>query len=238
MRHALLLPLLLAAVLVALTVQVVLDAGPLIPVDEAVRDGMRELAATSALSWLDGPMHVVADLGGPIPAGIVLAAAYAWVCLRVRDRAFALRLAAVTALTVGVVSAAVIGGKIAIARPGPGEGAIADGEWGFFPSGHTATSAVCYGTAALLLGTVLTRANRRRGYAGTILLCALIGFALLWCDYHWLGDVLAAWALCGIVLALAARFLPDVPGEVSPAAPRPAGTRPPEPPGSSASSPR
>jgi undecaprenyl-diphosphatase len=222
--------------LAALTVQVVLDAGPLIPLDEAVRDGSRDLAAASALSWLDGPMHTVADLGGPVPAGIVLAVAYAFAARRkVRSghRAAALRAAVVTALAVGVVSAAVILGKIAIARPGPDGGEVTGGEWGFFPSGHTATSSICYGAAALLLGAVVSARARRRWYAGTILLCGLVGFALLWCDYHWLGDVLASWALCGIVLALTARFLP-----VSPAAPPPACGPPPAPPGSSASSPR
>lgn len=202
-------PVLLAVFLVVLTVQVVVDAGPLIPLDEAVRDGTRDLAGTAALDWLDGPMHLLADLGGPVPGGIVLTAAYAFVYLRVTDRVARLRLAAVAAASVAAVSVIVILGKNLIDRAGPSGGEVTGGDWGFYPSGHTATSAVCFGIAALLLGTVLSPAARRRVVAGTSLLCVLIGLALLWCDYHWLGDVLASWALCGIVLWTSARVLPD-----------------------------
>ncbi|NUS55684.1 MAG: phosphatase PAP2 family protein [Streptomycetaceae bacterium] len=312
----------LLAFLVFLTVQVLADAGPLIPLDGAVRDGMRDLAATPGLSWLDGPMHALADLGGPLQAGSVLlvgALATGWIahrramaaeaghdrpapsataggsattgrgvppasarprhdgtepghhqtadttaCARPRDGVSArgdggpdaaahparsgrdaassavsphgsgrpnapdpasprrtadatpssptpaalTRLYVAVAVAVGAVSAIVIGGKILIARPGPGEHEIASGEWGFFPSGHTATSAICFGAAALLLGTVLGPRARRRVHAGAAVLCALVGFALLWCDYHWLGDVLASWTLCGLALWAAARFTP------------------------------
>ncbi|WP_436777712.1 phosphatase PAP2 family protein [Yinghuangia sp. YIM S09857] len=202
-------PVALAAFLVFLTVQVVADAGPLIPFDEAVRDGVRDLAAASGLGWLDEPMHLLADLGGPVPGGVALVAAYAYACLRTPDRATRLRLAGVAAASVAVVSAIVIGGKTAIDRAGPSGGEITGDEWGFFPSGHTATSAVCFGAAALVLGTVLSPTARRLACAGTSLLCALVGLALLWCDYHWMGDVLASWTLCGIVLWTAARVLPS-----------------------------
>ncbi|GAA4979096.1 hypothetical protein GCM10023205_54400 [Yinghuangia aomiensis] len=264
-RRPLLVPGLLLAFLVFLTVQVLAAAGPLIPLDSAVRDGMRDLAATQGLSWLDGPMHALADLGGPLQAGSVLlvcALATGWIAHRramaaeteqptdargpeAGDAAVAAtephqapraeasaalppasprgpapatpsspgtaaltRLYVAVAAAVGAVSAIVIGGKIVIARPGPGEHEIARGEWGFFPSGHTATSAICLGAAALLLGTVLGPRARRRVYAGAVVLCALVGFALLWCDYHWLGDVLASWTLCGVALWAAARFTP------------------------------
>lgn len=277
-RRRLLVPGLLLAFLVFLTVQVLADAGPLIPLDSAVRDGMRDLAAAQGLSWLDGPMHALADLGGPLQAGSVLlvcALATGWTAHRRamatelgrhtthgpeaagRDvlpagpephdetrpghrsaagtaacsgprstgsarpapasghaaasspaTAALTRLYVAVAVAVGAVSAIVIGGKILIARPGPGEHEIASGEWGFFPSGHTATSAICFGGAALLLGTVLGPRARRRVHAGAAVLCALVGFALLWCDYHWLGDVLASWTLCGLALWAAARFTP------------------------------
>ncbi|MCF2530549.1 phosphatase PAP2 family protein [Yinghuangia soli] len=221
-RSGALLPLLLALLLTALTVQVVADAGPLIPLDESVRDGMRDLAAASGLGWLDGPMHGLADLGGPLPGGLALAAAYAYAVQRTPPRrrgvphgahVFRLRLAAVATASVAVVSVLVVVGKMAIARPGTNEQPVAGGDWGFFPSGHTATSAVCFGAAALLLGCVLGSRARKRVYAVTILLCGLIGFSLLWCDYHWLGDVLASWCLVGIVLWCAARFLPRAPEE-------------------------
>ncbi|MDI2132765.1 phosphatase PAP2 family protein [Yinghuangia seranimata] len=205
----------LLAVLTALTVQVVLDAGPLIPLDEAVRDGMRDLSATSGLSWLDGVMHAFADLGGPLPAGAVLVAAYVFAYRRTPDSRARLRAGAVTVGAAALVFLLVSGGKVVIGRPGPGEAEVLPGEWGFFPSGHTATSAVCFGTAALLLGAVLGPRGRRRAYGVAVSLCVLVGFALMWCDYHWLGDVLGAWSLVGIVLWSAARLL------VPPARPEP-----------------
>ncbi|HSA51175.1 MAG TPA: phosphatase PAP2 family protein [Yinghuangia sp.] len=203
--YALLPPVALGVLLVVLTVQAALGAGPMIAVDEAVRDGVGDLASGSGPDRLDGVMHVLADLGGPIPGGIALAAGYVAAAWRTSGRGTRVRLAATAAVSVAVVSLAVITGKILIARPGPDGRAVASGDWGFFPSGHTATSAVCFGASALLLGTVLSAPARRRVYAGTSLLCVLIGFALLWCGYHWLGDVLASWSLCVLVLWAAAR---------------------------------
>lgn len=197
----------LGVLLIVLTVQAALGAGPMIALDESVRDGMADLAGASGPDRLDGAMHVLADLGGPLPGGVVLAAAYVCAAVRAPGRRARVRLAAAAAVSVAVVSLAVVGGKILVARPGPDGGAVASGEWGFFPSGPTATSAVCYGTAALLLGTVLSGPVRRRVYAGAGVLCVLVGFALLWCGYHWLGDVLASWCLCALVVGAAARFV-------------------------------
>lgn len=194
-------PLIPAIVLVVLTVQVVAESGPSIALDRTVRDAMRELAGARGAAWLDRPMHLLADLGGPLPAGIVLACAALFATWRARG-VYPLAIAAGAVL---VVMVAVIGGKDLIGRPGPGESPVPADEWGFFPSGHTATSTVCFGIAALLLGRVgSARAGRYREWAA-VLLCAAIGFALLWCDYHWLADVLASWALCAIVLWAAAR---------------------------------
>ncbi|WP_161356744.1 phosphatase PAP2 family protein [Streptomyces sp. SID3343] len=176
------------------------ESGPSIALDRIVRDGVRDLAARSDLAWLDDPMHTIADLGGPVPAGIVLAAATLFAACRLR-RAYPVPLALGA---VAVVLVGVIGGKDLIGRPGPGESPVTADQWGFFPSGHTATSTVCYGLGALLVGRVVSAPARRRLRVGVTLLCVLIGFSLLWCHYHWLADVLAAWALCGIVLWAAA----------------------------------
>ncbi|MFI1381124.1 phosphatase PAP2 family protein [Embleya sp. NPDC020886] len=194
-------PLILALVLVALTVQVVAESGPSLTLDRTVRNAMRDLAGAPGTAWLDGPMHFLADLGGPLPAGIALAVAALFAAVRTR-RASPIAIAAGGVL---VVTIAVIGGKDLIGRPGPSESPVAADAWGFFPSGHTATSTVCYGIAALLLGRVGSARAGRRWAAGAAASCALIGFALLWCDYHWLADVLASWALCAIVLWAAAR---------------------------------
>ncbi|WP_406286994.1 phosphatase PAP2 family protein [Embleya sp. NBC_00896] len=189
--------------LLVLTVAVVAESDPLRTLDRTVRDAVRDLAAGPGTAWLDGPAHALADLGGPVPGGIVLAAAALFATRRLR-RAYPIL---VCLGAVAVVMIAVIGGKDLIGRPGPGESPVTADQWGFFPSGHTATSTICYGLAVLLLGRVGSAAARRRWHAGAAVLCALIGFALLWCDYHWLADVVAAWALCGIVLWAAARIL-------------------------------
>ncbi|UGQ09880.1 phosphatase PAP2 family protein [Yinghuangia sp. ASG 101] len=191
-----------------LTVQAALGAGPMVALDESVRDGLAAFSGASGPDRLDGVMHVLADLGGPLPGGIALTAAYVFAALRSPGRRARVGLAVTAVVSVAVVSLAVVAGKILIARPGPDGGTIASGEWGFFPSGHTATSAVCYGGAALLVGAVSSVRTRRRVYAGAGVLCALVGFALLWCGYHWLGDVLAGWALCALVLRAAARHVP------------------------------
>jgi undecaprenyl-diphosphatase len=64
-----------------------------------------------------------------------------------------------------------------------------------FPSGHTATAAVFYATAALLLG-------RRRGHTARALLAALaagiavaVAASRVLLDVHWLTDVIAGLAL-------------------------------------------
>lgn len=201
----------LGVLLAVLTVQAALGAGPMIALDESVRDGMADLSGVSGPDRLDGVMHAFADLGGPVPGGIALTAAYVFAALRTPGRHARIGLAVTAAAAVAAVSVAVVCGKILIARPGPDGEKISSGEWGFFPSGHTATSAVCYGGAALLIGAVLSAPARRRVYAGAGVLCALVGFALLWCGYHWLGDVLASWSLCALVLGAAARYVPRPP---------------------------
>jgi undecaprenyl-diphosphatase len=178
----------------------VAESGPSIALDRVVRDRVRDLVARADPAWLDTTMHTIADLGGPIPAGTVLAAAALFTAFRLR-RGYPVPLALGSA---AVVTLVVIGGKDLIGRPGPGGSPVAADQWGFFPSGHTATSTVCYGLGALLLGRVVSAPTRRRLHVGAGVLCAVIGFSLLWCDYHWLADVLAAWALCGIVLWAAA----------------------------------
>ncbi|WP_424636357.1 phosphatase PAP2 family protein [Embleya sp. AB8] len=179
------------------------ESGPSIVLDRTVRDGMRELAGASTTAWLDAPMHFLADLGGPLPAGLALTAAALFAAWRAR-RVAPLAIAAGAVL---VVMIAVIAGKDLIGRTGPSGSPLPADQWGFFPSGHSATSTICYGMAALLLGRVGSARTRRLCTRTAVVLCAAIGFALMWCDYHWLADVLAAWALCGIVLGAAARVL-------------------------------
>ena len=94
----------------------------------------------------------------------------------------------------------VIPAKIIIGRPGPGLPAVLPGQLGVFPSGHTSTACICFSLAVLML--VAGRAARTRylALAGLALLWLGVGVALVWCDYHWFTDVVAAWALSGLLI--------------------------------------
>jgi undecaprenyl-diphosphatase len=102
----------------------------------------------------------------------------------------------------------VVPAKAWFARPGPTGVPLQPGEWGWYPSGHTATSAIAYGTAALLLARTLTR--WRALCLATALLCLGVGLGLVWSDYHWLLDVTASWCLAGTYLWCLERWLRSV----------------------------
>lgn len=103
-----------------------------------------------------------------------------------------------------VLGAAVVGLKIAVGRPGPVPGPL-DGGFGYFPSGHTADTMMCFGTCALILAGGVGRFGggpRWRALVGTAMagLALLVGFSLVWLDYHWVTDVLGSYTLCGAAL--------------------------------------
>jgi undecaprenyl-diphosphatase len=127
---------------------------------------------------------------------------------------------AAAALAMAAVPLVVTVVKDAVHRPAPG-GTVPDPSgYGWFPSGHTATSAVAFGAAALLvLPWLAHRPARWAVRAGTPLLLLAVGLALVWCDYHWPLDVLASWSLTLTLLsgvaaarAVAARAATAAPG--------------------------
>ena len=64
---------------------------------------------------------------------------------------------------------------------------------------------MCYSIAVLLLIAGRAARVRRAALAGLAVLWLLVGVALVWCDYHWASDVLAGWALSGLIVWLALR---------------------------------
>lgn len=94
-------------------------------------------------------------------------------------------------------------------RPGPSPaGRAVSGGLGYFPSGHTGNTMLCYGTSALILAFVFTGRWIRITIAAAMTLWALaVGFSLVWMDYHWVSDVLGSYALCGAALCGVARVL-------------------------------
>ncbi|MFI0512884.1 phosphatase PAP2 family protein [Streptomyces sp. WSLK1-5] len=108
--------------------------------------------------------------------------------------------AAAGALLMGLVPAVVVPLKIWTDRPGT---PVVRPGTGYFPSGHTVTAAVAYGTATLFLLPLLRTPRTRRAL---ILLCALlvlaVSYGLIRRGYHWPLDVLAGWCLSVVLLQL------------------------------------
>jgi undecaprenyl-diphosphatase len=115
----------------------------------------------------------------------------------------------VAAIAVAALSVVVLGTKEAFGRGGPaGQLAVSSG-WrvdqfvsfmhrGAFPSGHTTTAIVTWTTAVVLI-------RGRLGRAGLALVSAValvVGASLVYAGFHWLSDVLGAYAL-GIALSWA-----------------------------------
>ncbi|WP_307865254.1 phosphatase PAP2 family protein [Streptomyces montanisoli] len=160
-------------------------AGPLLDADRSLD---RALVGHGPRA-LDGALS---DLGSMPVALPVLALALAYALWRgARASVWA------AAATMIVVPLLVVPLKIWTDRPGP----LTDAT-GYYPSGHTATAMVAYGTAALVLGPYVTR--RVTAPAAAVLTTATaVGLVLR--GYHWPLDVVASGALCGVLLlALAA----------------------------------
>ncbi|MFF3678637.1 phosphatase PAP2 family protein [Streptomyces sp. NPDC002120] len=184
-------PLLTAAVcglLFSLITWQVLVSGPLLTPDH-------ELSRALVRTVPDSVTERLSDLGN-IPVAVpVLALAMAYAARRGR------RLAAGAAgLAMALVPALVIPFKEWTARPGPLEPWAA----GYFPSGHTATAAVAYIGAALLV-----RPYTRRPWPTAIAL-ALTGATatgLILRGWHWPLDVVASLLMCTPLLLGVARVV-------------------------------
>jgi len=184
--------------------------GALVGPDGRLLRAFRRTAA--AHPGLDGPAHVLCDVGDIGVAVPVLLVALV-VAARLGRRAALPRwwlVPAAAALVMALLPVVVTVVKSAVDRPAPGR-VHPDPAYGYFPSGHTATSAVGYGLAVLVLWPFLRRtAVRAVVAAGTALLLPAVGAALVWCDYHWPLDVLGSWCLAVSLLSAvgAARTLP------------------------------
>lgn len=161
------------------------------------------LRQSAAHPGAGGAAHWLCKLGNIQVAVPVLAAAVAVTALAgwaaAVPRWWLPPLAAVLAMAAVPLVVTVV--KDAVHRPPPG-GTVPDpGGYGWFPSGHTATSAVAFGAAALLVLPWLRRpAARAALLAVTSLGLVAVGLALVWCDYHWPLDVAASWCLAGVLL--------------------------------------
>ncbi|MGI5428956.1 phosphatase PAP2 family protein [Streptomyces sp. CA-179760] len=178
-----------ALLFVLITWQVVAD-GPLIRLDER---------ASAELVHPDRYSELLADLGNVQVAVPVLAVALGYVALRTRrTRRWWLPVTA-AALLMALVPALIIPLKDLTDRPGTP--AVPPGT-GYYPSGHTATAAIAYGCATLLLLPRL-RTPLARGALVTACGALVLGasYGLVRRGYHWPLDVAASWCLGAVLLS-------------------------------------
>ncbi|MFK4103492.1 phosphatase PAP2 family protein [Streptomyces sp. NPDC019531] len=181
------------ALLFALITWQVVEDGPLLRVDERI---------SAALRHPDRIGGGLSDLGSVQVAVPVLMIALAYVTSRHRrmgtDRWWLP--AAAAALLMALVPAIVVPLKIWTARSGT---PAVPPSTGYFPSGHTATAAIAYGCATLLL---LPLIQTLRGRRVLVLLYALlvlgVSYGLVRRGYHWPLDVVASWCLALLLLQL------------------------------------
>lgn len=187
----------MALLFALITWQVVAD-GPLVDLDEA---------ASRALIHPDRLSELLADLGN-IPVAVpVMAVVLLYVTWRHRRTGTDHWWwpAAAAAVLMALVPALIVPLKELTDRPGTPAVPPATG---YYPSGHTATAAVAYGAAALLLLPWLRSALARRTLLAVCAALNLgVGFGLVRRGYHWPLDVVASWCLCTVLLSLLWLFL-------------------------------
>ncbi|MFI8171559.1 phosphatase PAP2 family protein [Streptomyces sp. NPDC085931] len=202
-RPGALVPLLGApALLFALiTWQVVAD-GPLLRLDERLS---RVLAGPDRFSEL------LSDLGNVGVAVPVLAVAAGYAAVRAHRDGTGRRWLPVVAaaLLMALVPALVVPLKELTDRPGP---PLVPPGTGYYPSGHTATAAVAYGGATLLLLPGLRTAPARRALVAVCAVLVLgVSYGLVRRGYHWPLDVVASWCLSAVLLTSLWLFLTRTP---------------------------
>ncbi|MFF3074902.1 phosphatase PAP2 family protein [Kitasatospora sp. NPDC057936] len=212
-----LVPLVAVVLLVLVSWQVAAD-GPALGLDRWVEHGVATAHHALDSPFLNRVGHGLADLGSTVPAIPALLAGgglAAWRSRRAGKDRWWLPLP-VAALTAGLIPLLVVPAKAAFARPGPLGGPLLPGQWGWYPSGHTATATLSYGVAVLLLARTTGVRVARGLRAAAVLLAAGVGAGLVWSEFHWALDVLASWCLAVLVLWALARRLPR-PGPADPA---------------------
>ena len=182
------LPLLLFALI---TWQVLAD-GPLVGVDERL---------SGALVHPDRLSELLSDLGNVQVAVPVLVVALAYVAWHGRATGVDLWWLPPLAGALAMVLVPALVAPLKEWTDRPGTPAVPPAT-GYYPSGHTATAVVAYGTAALLLlGRLRSPAVRR----ALVVLCAVLvlgtSYGLVRRGYHWPLDVVASWCLGVALLA-------------------------------------
>jgi undecaprenyl-diphosphatase len=185
------------ALLFALITWQVVEDGPLLRVDERI---------SRALIHPDLVSAALADLGNveaAVPILVVAVLYAAWQARRIgTDRWWLPSVAA--AVLMALVPALVVPLKELTGRPGT---PVSPGT-GYYPSGHTATAAVAYGAATLLVLPWLRSTRTRRALVvGYGLIVLGVSFGLVRRGWHWPLDVVGSWCLCTVLLLAFWAFL-------------------------------
>lgn len=168
-----------------------------------------------------GWARVAADLGGLGVSGAAVMIA-TLLCAHGLWRLWPLALTAFNLAATGVMVSVV---KAAVGRPGPSTGPSDPGDASYFPSGHTATGFVCFGTAAFLVLALVRPDLTASGFAGSrtggrgsglpargpdtlartgigVGLAAgmLVGLGTLLTGNHWLSDIIGGLLVGAAVL--------------------------------------
>jgi undecaprenyl-diphosphatase len=186
----------LCAVVFALLAWQVARHGVVTSADLRVRDALAGAAqdgvGRAALPWA----RRICALGNSDVAGPLLGAGALLATVLRRS----LRPLLVSALAAALLIATVVPVKLTLGRAGPDDPWARLDWYGYFPSGHTATALICYGTLVAVLFPVLGRLWRRVLTALVTLVGVLVGVSLLYARYHWASDVVASFALGALVL--------------------------------------
>ncbi|MEU9452376.1 phosphatase PAP2 family protein [Streptomyces sp. NPDC048277] len=181
----------LPALLFALITWQVVTHGPLLRLDARL---------SSALVHPDLFSSGLSDLGNVQVAVPVLVVVIAYVARRGRatgtDHWWLPPTAA--AVLMALVPAIIVPLKDWTARPGT---PVVPPAVGYFPSGHTATAAIAYGSATLILLPWLASVRARRIAVGSCAALILgVSFGLVRRGWHWPLDVVASWCLATVML--------------------------------------
>ncbi|WP_242483263.1 phosphatase PAP2 family protein [Streptomyces sp. HSG2] len=157
---------------------------------------------TRALHHPDRMGEFLADLGNGEVAVPVLAAVLILVAWRHRTAGEPRWWLPALAGAAPTVSAPVLVLPVKALVARQGAPAVAE-SLGSFPSGHTVTAVVAYGTAAaLLLPPESSRASRRRVWGVAACLILGVSSGLVRQGYHWPLDIAAGWCLGTVLLAV------------------------------------
>jgi undecaprenyl-diphosphatase len=180
---------LLVAVPFGILLREVTQEGPMTRIDTSAARNLHEAVLDSP--WLVTLLQAVSFVGSPVWFYFVTGIAAIWMWRQGHPR-LALFLI-VTGLLGGLIDSIV---KIIVDRPRPSlEQPVATAHGKSFPSGHSMSSVIGYGTLLLVFLPVIPRRWRIAAIAGSVCLVLAIGFSRLALGVHYISDVLGGYAL-------------------------------------------